>query len=135
MNRSILVCAVLACALNASCALFRTASETPDYGRALPAGADALLLLGPDERRVHYLRRPEEVRRERRATVAVVAPHYLARVQRRLPLEGVDEDEDGPRGRVDLPAALESVAQRAHEAALGQIVEAEEVVVVVSHVH
>ena len=50
MTRPLLVGALLACALNASCALFRQA-ETPDYGRALPAGADALLLLGPDERR------------------------------------------------------------------------------------
>lgn len=51
MTRPLLVGAAIACALNASCSLFQPASEAPDYGRALPAGADALLLLGPDERR------------------------------------------------------------------------------------
>lgn len=48
MNRLSSTLLVLAAAASTACAIYPPASE-PDYGRALPIGADALIALGPDE--------------------------------------------------------------------------------------
>lgn len=92
MTRSLLVGAALACASTASCALYPPVSEAPDYGRALPAGADALLRLGPNERRPDvrgtWFERDEIMPALERSLNWTRAPH----ANQFFPIAGIDHE-------------------------------------------